>query len=236
KNEKTPKKDILNIGDIVSGRYVVQSKLGQGGYSQVYSVKRLTNQYDTKKPHLMIDGTDCTGRCSNNSTIPFLQLETESQDQRDQGEDEEIYAMKVEPLNFCTQRLKSEASILRKLANHDHFLEYISFDSHHDFSYMIQTMADFDLHEFTKSKNYGGLNSYDTSWLAIGMLESIRDYHNIGYLHRDIKPSNFMIRLSRERQEDYDFHAAVTFPHCSQIILIDFGVSRRFIEPGGGIR
>jgi tau tubulin kinase len=53
------------------------------------------------------------------------------------------------------------------------------------------------------------------------MLQAIKSIHQIGILHRDIKPGNFCISKQIEN---------------STCHLIDFGLSRRFLEPNGTIR
>jgi serine/threonine protein kinase len=51
--------------------------------------------------------------------------------------------------------------------------------------------------------------------LAAFMLQSIRELHHLGFVHRDIKPSNFLLKSGQ----------------FSPLVLIDFGVTRRFIDP-----
>ncbi len=58
------------------------------------------------------------------------------------------------------------------------------------------------------------------------MLRGIEAVHNIGILHRDIKPGNFCIAKDFDTEIHYR-------PIC---YLIDFGLSRRFINPGGSVR
>jgi serine/threonine protein kinase len=50
------------------------------------------------------------------------------------------------------------------------------------------------------------------------MLQSIRELHHLGFVHRDIKPSNFLLKSGQ----------------FSPLVLIDFGVTRRFIDPRTG--
>jgi serine/threonine protein kinase len=48
------------------------------------------------------------------------------------------------------------------------------------------------------------------------MLSAVRHLHAHGIVHRDLKPENFMLASSDED---------------SEIKLIDFGLSKRFIQP-----
>ncbi|KAH0789322.1 CK1 family protein kinase [Histomonas meleagridis] len=51
--------------------------------------------------------------------------------------------------------------------------------------------------------------------VAVETLRCIREFHNCGFIHRDIKPANFLIRPSRSKP----------------LALIDYGLSRRYIDP-----
>jgi tau tubulin kinase len=57
------------------------------------------------------------------------------------------------------------------------------------------------------------------------MVKSIQSVHEIGILHRDIKPGNFCVGR--------DIPKTRYRPICH---LIDFGLSRRFVEPDGTLR
>jgi serine/threonine protein kinase len=54
--------------------------------------------------------------------------------------------------------------------------------------------------------------------LAAFMLQSVRELHHLGFVHRDITPSNFLLNVGQ----------------FSPLILIDFGVTRQFIDPRTG--
>lgn len=57
------------------------------------------------------------------------------------------------------------------------------------------------------------------------MLKGIKSVHEVGILHRDIKPGNFCITDEIEPGN--------TRPG---IFIIDFGLSRRFMNPNGSVR
>ena len=93
KNSVSSKKntgDYYQAGDIIDHYFKVISKLGQGGYSQVYKVELIS-----------LDSRDLNSRT-------FLQ--------KDLLNIGDKLALKVEKVNVVTRRLKSEAAILQKLA------------------------------------------------------------------------------------------------------------------------
>lgn len=52
--------------------------------------------------------------------------------------------------------------------------------------------------------------------LAIDMLSQVEKFHSHQYIHRDIKPNNFVMGLNE---------------HTNNVHLIDFGLSKRYIDP-----
>jgi tau tubulin kinase len=82
-----------------------------------------------------------------------------------------------------------------------------------------------------KKRPYGSFTVHTTALLAIEMLKGIKSIHEIGsgkligILHRDIKPGNFCITD--------DIQYGCTRPG---IFIIDFGLSRRFMNPNGSVR
>ena len=80
--------DYYQDGDILDKRFKILSKLGQGGYSQVYKAEFINNNAGN----------------------------TEGYIQKDSMQVGEAYAIKVEKVTVVTHRLKSEAAILKKLA------------------------------------------------------------------------------------------------------------------------
>jgi serine/threonine protein kinase len=57
--------------------------------------------------------------------------------------------------------------------------------------------------------------------LSLAMLQCIRAVHARGVVHGDVKPSNFLVRLG---------------VGALPVVLIDFGLSKRYIDPGTGER
>lgn len=56
-------------------------------------------------------------------------------------------------------------------------------------------------------------------WLAIQMIRRVETMHSFEFIHRDIKPENFLIGHTQK---------------VNTIYAIDFGLSKRFINPKTG--
>jgi serine/threonine protein kinase len=57
--------------------------------------------------------------------------------------------------------------------------------------------------------------------VAIQMIEKIHKFHEHDFIHRDIKPENFLIGIGEKINEIY---------------IIDFGLSKRWLEKGKHIK
>jgi serine/threonine protein kinase len=62
----------------------------------------------------------------------------------------------------------------------------------------------------------GHLSRYTGFFVAAEMLKCIEAVHKGGYVHRDIKPGNFLLRGGT----------------ANPVVIIDFGLSRRYVENG----
>jgi serine/threonine protein kinase len=87
------------------------------------------------------------------------------------------------------------------------------------YTYMVMERLGLSVSELRKSQPNQRFSIQTCALLGIQMVEGIRDLHGIGVVHRDIKPANFCIRE--------------TWPNC---VLIDFGLSRKYINSDGSIR
>ena len=54
--------------------------------------------------------------------------------------------------------------------------------------------------------------------LFLDMINSLNLLHQLGFIHRDIKPQNFMIKLDENK--------------CCKLVLIDYGLSKKYIIQG----
>jgi len=199
--------DYYQDGDILDKRFKILSKLGQGGYSQVYKAEFINNNAGN----------------------------TEGYIQKDSMQVGEAYAIKVEKVTVVTHRLKSEAAILKKLADTNHFAKLYAFGNNGISSYMVQSLCDFDMHQLAKTRNYEGLNLKLTCQLFVQMIESTKLFHMIGYIHRDIKPSNFVLKF-KTNARNHSPRNLENLPNDATVCLIDFGVARRYMNPDNSIR
>lgn len=128
---------------------------------------------------------------------------------------DKIYAMKTEYSYSKTQLLKYEIQILQEI-NGNYFPAYIDsgINKKYEVNYLIMSYFGASLgeiHDYHDS-NLGIEVVYN---LALKMLESIKSFHNFGFVHRDIKPNNFLIQQNPN------------YP----IVLVDFNLSARHINP-----
>lgn len=84
-----------------------------------------------------------------------------------------------------------------------------------DFKAIVMEMLGPDLHklfEFCEQK----FKPTTIAWLGIQMIQRIESVHSKEIIHRDIKPENFLIGTSKK---------------VNTVYQIDFGLSKRFINP-----
>uniref|UniRef100_A0A7S3GKX4 Protein kinase domain-containing protein n=2 Tax=Palpitomonas bilix TaxID=652834 RepID=A0A7S3GKX4_9EUKA len=141
------------------------------------------------------------------------------------GEDlvtNEPVAVKVEKWDSKKSVLKLEVSVLRRLQDLPTSCKYIHCGHVDDYNYVVMELLGENLSELRHRQPDLRFSPSTSMRLGIGMLHSIRNIHDQGYLHRDIKPSNFAIGLSGHRRR--------------QVVMIDFGLARKYRTPNGDIR
>ena len=58
--------------------------------------------------------------------------------------------------------------------------------------------------------------------IGIQLIDRLKDLHNFGYLHLDLKPDNILLGSSNRTRVD-----------SSNIVLIDYGISKRYLTDEG---
>eukprot|EP00003_Mantamonas_plastica_P018508 TRINITY_DN3027_c0_g2_i5.p1 TRINITY_DN3027_c0_g2~~TRINITY_DN3027_c0_g2_i5.p1 ORF type:complete len:384 (-),score=55.80 TRINITY_DN3027_c0_g2_i5:22-1173(-) len=130
----------------------------------------------------------------------------------------EKVAVKVESLKSKKQVLKCEVAVLKKLQDCRRVAGYISCGRNSECNYLVMDLLGDNLSDIRKSQPEQRFSLATSIRLGTQMLRAIEAMHKCGYVHRDIKPSNFCVGKSKKRK---------------QVFILDFGLSRRIIEPDG---
>jgi serine/threonine protein kinase len=126
----------------------------------------------------------------------------------------ELVAIKVEPILSGIQSLKNEARIYQYLNECKSIPKLKWFGTYNDKYYMVIDLFGNSIYEIIKSGTRFSLN--DTIQIGLQMIDILKSIHEKGLLHRDIKPDNFLFDIS-----------------SNNIILIDFGLCKKFIKDDG---
>lgn len=132
-------------------------------------------------------------------------------------EDDEFYAMKVEPTNSQRQTLRFEAQVLKKMKGTDVTPLFKIDGNDRDNFYCVMELCGPNLSDIAQNLPEKKFSMQYIPRIAHAMFSLVEVLHNKGYIHRDIKPQNFVIRMKGNR------------PIC----LIDFGISRIYLDANG---
>ncbi|OHT06808.1 putative casein kinase [Tritrichomonas foetus] len=127
--------------------------------------------------------------------------------------------MKIERENVHKSSIEIEYSVLKQIQGSLYFPRLFGTGKLNELTFIVMEMLGPSL---SRIKQYlpGNRFSLSTSLrLGIEMVCMLREFHARGFVHRDIKPANFLIRPESP----------------SPICLIDFGLSKRFIDPLTGM-
>lgn len=128
------------------------------------------------------------------------------------------YAMKIEYLDAEKRGINTEIKIMKELQSSHSFPTFIDSGKFDDFKYLVMELLGPSLSLLRRSVPSKKLSSYTYLTLGSSMVNCLRDMHKLGYIHRDVKPGNFLIRAEKK----------------DPICLIDFGLSRQYIDPETG--
>ncbi|TPX39997.1 hypothetical protein SeMB42_g01618 [Synchytrium endobioticum] len=93
------------------------------------------------------------------------------------------------------------------------------------YSYLVMQLLGPNLSDLRRKAPGGQFSISATSLLCRQMLRAVQALHEIGFLHRDIKPGNFCLGPTETEPTE-----------SSKCYMIDFGLSRRFMNSTGRVR
>ncbi|CAD6198486.1 unnamed protein product [Caenorhabditis auriculariae] len=142
------------------------------------------------------------------------------------AKDGKEFAMKTETLGGHRRlmRLKIEVMVLMDCQeapaiHRQHFVEFIDKGKTDNFKFLVMSLVGPSLEDVRKTYLAHNYSMATAMYCAMQTLDAVADLHFLGYLHRDIKPANFAVGLNEPQ---------------AQIYVLDFGISRRHIDPKTG--
>lgn len=128
--------------------------------------------------------------------------------------DNKFYALKTEYLDAPKKAIDKEIAFIKSLHS-PYFPKIYANGQSANFKYAVMDLFGKSIGDYKKSLFSKTITGPILINIGIEMIKAIRAFHKEGYIHRDIKPSNFLF----SRNKDHP------------IALIDFGLSRKFIDP-----
>lgn len=200
-SKKNSNRAKLKEGDHVNV-FVIKRLIGQGGYGDVYEVTIDEKYADEQQSQNTTEETSLSAEINPNST---------KEDPPPPGR----LAMKVEMATCQTQSLKTEQHILQHLKGSIYFPQVRGFGFQTHFRYLVMDLFGPSLSNTRRAMQDRHYSLSTTLRLGVFMLQCIEEFHKHGYVHCDIKPGNFLLQNRS------------TCP----IVLIDYGLSRKYIDP-----
>ncbi|KAK8882535.1 hypothetical protein M9Y10_045177 [Tritrichomonas musculus] len=134
-------------------------------------------------------------------------------------EDDKPYAMKVEKIVPNKQGLKPEIKFVPQIQGSPYFPQCYDSGENELYRWIVYEILGSSLSFARWQMPHDKFSKYTALRSGIHMLKALEESHNRGIIHRDVKPGNFLLRPN----------------HQYPIVLIDFGLSRRFKKPTGEI-
>ncbi|CAD5222813.1 unnamed protein product [Bursaphelenchus okinawaensis] len=135
------------------------------------------------------------------------------------------FALKAEKASEVVKVLKMEVFVLGELKRKraKHFCDLFDSGNIGNYNYVVMTLVGPSFHDLRKKYTDPAKQKFTLGCaLSIGIkcVEAIEELHSVGYLHRDIKPGNFAVGKSDYRK----------------VLMLDFGMARKFLDAKGEIR
>ncbi|VDK81181.1 unnamed protein product [Dibothriocephalus latus] len=196
------KKNLLTEGQILNNRWLIQDKIGGGGFGEVYRALPINKSNAAlSSPALQ----------KYNSTENISSVLC-SADRIDPTEG--YVAVKVEATKSQKTTLAIEVAVLRALVGSPNVCQLLATGKTNKVVFIVMTLQGPSLSVLFKKSPQRRFTLPTTLRLACKCLDAIEAVHSVGFLHRDIKPGNFTIRADE--------------PH--EVCILDFGLSRKFIS------
>lgn len=132
---------------------------------------------------------------------------------RDTSQNNQPFAMKIAHKDQTF--LLIEADVLKEIQDSMYVPKLNKVGLSGSYRYIVMKLLGPSLGKIRKVLDKKRFSLYTILSVSLQTLTIIQNFHNRGFVHRDIKPSNFLIKI--EMPQD--------------IILIDFGFSKRHIDP-----
>lgn len=129
--------------------------------------------------------------------------------------EQSLYAMKIENLDCEKQGLVCEIETLQKLQDSPYFPKINGYGVTNTFRYLVMSLFGLSISNTRRLLPNRRMTLLTVCRIGIFMIDCIESLHNHGFIHRDVKPGNFIF------SDNYD---------CP-LILIDFGLSKSYIDP-----
>lgn len=129
----------------------------------------------------------------------------------------QMFAMKTESFSAPKKALQLEIECLQHIKG-DGFpkMRAHGTDKKNEVDWLVMNMYAASIGTIRRQK--GKLQPHIALSVSKEMLKIIKSFHEQGWIHRDIKPSNFLLQQNSS----------------SPLVLIDFGLSKRHIDPETG--
>lgn len=129
-----------------------------------------------------------------------------------------VCAIKTEQIKSEKQGLQFEILVMEKLQDSSLFPKLHEKGRTDTHLYFVMELLGPSVSNTRRQMMHHHYSLGTTLRLGVFMLRAIREFHQHGFIHRDIKPGNFLLRPSQ----------------TNPLVLIDFGLSREFIDPRTG--
>lgn len=175
--------DILPVGTVLNGRYVIGRLLGKGGFGITY---------------LAYDKTDCKA-----VAVKEFYPEGTAVRSEDDVTVEPMTTFQAEDFSYGIERFINEAEIIMKLHGNSDILEvYDVFRANGTAYYAMEFFSGISLKAYVKQK--GCITAEQAVYIMRRLLPALSAIHKEGVLHRDISPDNIMLcRDGRVRLIDF---------------------------------